>query len=371
MLAAPDSAVNFPKKDLSVKMSIWHIGKKIMPEQENYKFTKPVIILAAPRSGSTLLFELLSKAKDIWTIGDESHAVFESTARFNPASGLCNSNRLLASDADEISISLIRQRFYNLLRDRDGGACKKAWYKPRLLEKTPKNSLRIPFLNEVFPDAMYIFLYRNPRDNVSSIIDGWNAQRFITYPKLNGRDGSWSFLLPPGWENMNNKPLADIAYFQWEATTSIILNDLQTLIPENRWRAISYSNIVNNTEQVISDLCDFGGVEFDSVLQDVCRGELKMSRYTLSAPSPTKWHKHAAELDRVLAPAQRILDRLKRVASMPLDSDFDIDIPADLIEQNDDRIRSESNHSGYGKLGRNSPCPCGSALKYKQCHGKL
>ena len=23
------------------------------------------------------------------------------------------------------------------------------------------------------------------------------------------------------------------------------------------------------------------------------------------------------------------------------------------------------------KIGRNSPCPCGSTKKYKQCHGKL
>jgi preprotein translocase subunit SecA len=23
------------------------------------------------------------------------------------------------------------------------------------------------------------------------------------------------------------------------------------------------------------------------------------------------------------------------------------------------------------KVGRNEPCPCGSGLKYKQCHGKL
>ncbi|HVC38258.1 MAG TPA: SEC-C metal-binding domain-containing protein, partial [Gammaproteobacteria bacterium] len=23
------------------------------------------------------------------------------------------------------------------------------------------------------------------------------------------------------------------------------------------------------------------------------------------------------------------------------------------------------------KVGRNEPCPCGSGLKYKQCHGRL
>jgi preprotein translocase subunit SecA len=26
-------------------------------------------------------------------------------------------------------------------------------------------------------------------------------------------------------------------------------------------------------------------------------------------------------------------------------------------------------HSGQ-KVGRNDPCPCGSGLKYKKCHGK-
>jgi preprotein translocase subunit SecA len=27
--------------------------------------------------------------------------------------------------------------------------------------------------------------------------------------------------------------------------------------------------------------------------------------------------------------------------------------------------------STWGKVGRNSPCPCGSGKKYKQCHGRL
>jgi preprotein translocase subunit SecA len=24
----------------------------------------------------------------------------------------------------------------------------------------------------------------------------------------------------------------------------------------------------------------------------------------------------------------------------------------------------------HGKVGRNEPCPCGSGLKYKRCHGR-
>jgi preprotein translocase subunit SecA len=26
---------------------------------------------------------------------------------------------------------------------------------------------------------------------------------------------------------------------------------------------------------------------------------------------------------------------------------------------------------GWGKVGRNTPCPCGSGRKYKHCHGRL
>lgn len=341
--------------------------------QENYRFNKPVIILAAPRSGSTLLFELLSKSKNTWTIGDESHEIFESISQLNPQSGLCNSNRLEAVDASEKNIEIIRRRFYTQIRDRNGLKYSDALDKPRLLEKTPKNSLRVPFLNKIFPDAFYIYLYRNPRDNVSSIMDAWKSQRFVTYPALNGRNGSWSLLLPPDWEKMNNKPLEDIAYFQWEATNSIIMDDLQSLIPKERWRVISYSNIIDNTEDVIKELCDFSGLEFDDVLQKTCRSELKMSRYTLSVPSSNKWHANAAVLSRVLPSAKHVLNKLKKVASKPLEKDFDIHIPQSLCKQHNPTniIDGSISDLNIERVGRNSPCPCGSGLKYKVCHGKI
>lgn len=38
-----------------------------------------------------------------------------------------------------------------------------------------------------------------------------------------------------------------------------------------------------------------------------------------------------------------------------------------MLEQNIDRF--EGNEK-YGKVGRNDPCPCGSGLKYKRCHGR-
>ena len=31
----------------------------------------------------------------------------------------------------------------------------------------------------------------------------------------------------------------------------------------------------------------------------------------------------------------------------------------------------QNNPETWGRVGRNAPCPCGSGLKFKRCHGKL
>jgi len=339
----------------------------------DHKFIKPVIILAAPRSGSTLLFEILSKANNAWTIGDESHTAIESIPKFSPSSGLCNSNRLDEKDADKESLSLIRNYFYNQLRDRDGNRINDNHTQPKLLEKTPKNALRIPMLNKMFPDAYYIFLYRNPLQNISSIMDGWKSQRFVTYSRLKGRSTSWSYLLPPGWEKMHNKSLEEIACFQWKSANSTILKDLQSLIPTERWTTVSYTNVINNTEETIKNLCNFSGLEFDSALQEICKNKLQMSRYTLSAPSPTKWHKHAIELSKVIPPAKHVIKKIRQTIDNPLDADFDIEISEQLLMQlKEERLsKSLTENQKIESVGRNTPCPCGSGKKYKHCHGKM
>src|ERR1051325_11259376 len=89
-----------------------------------------------------------------------------------------------------------------------------------MLEKTPKNSLRIPFLKTMFPDALFIYLYRDPRATMSSMLDAWRSNKFATYPALPGWTGHpWSLLLVPGWRSLIDKPLAEIVAHQWTTAT--------------------------------------------------------------------------------------------------------------------------------------------------------
>ncbi|MCK4951639.1 MAG: sulfotransferase [Gammaproteobacteria bacterium] len=334
----------------------------------DYEFDRPVIILAAPRSGSTLLFETLTQSRDFWTIGGESHGVFEAIGKYDPDYGLCNSNRLDKSDVDQESISAIRQLFFSALRDRTGKIFGPGASKPRFLEKTPKNSLRVPFIDELFPDALYIYLYRNPRENVASIIEAWNSGRFVTYRNLSGLGRDWSLLLPPGWESMKGKEVYEIAAYQWEVANKTIINDLISYIPPGRRTTIGYADLVNNTELEIERLCRFCDVDFDSQLRAVCQGSLKMSQYTLSQPRTDKWHKYADKLKSVLPSLTDTVERIKEMSGSKNMQDFDLSIDGKLIMEAG-KIRIQSAGFGGRKIGRNEPCPCGSGKKYKRCHG--
>jgi hypothetical protein len=42
-------------------------------------------------------------------------------------------------------------------------------------------------------------------------MEAWRSGNWKTYNGLHGFDGPWSLLLPPGWQQMNGKPLEEIA----------------------------------------------------------------------------------------------------------------------------------------------------------------
>ena len=173
----------------------------------------PVFIVSAPRSGSTMLFELLARSPDVWTIGGESHLIIESLPKLDPIARGYDSNRLTEADADADTVRELQNTFYCMLRDREGRLVSNARGGARMLEKTPKNALRIPFLAAAFPGARFIYLYREPRGNISSILDAWRAQKFVTYPELPDwpRAEKWSLLLTEGWRALADRPLAEVA----------------------------------------------------------------------------------------------------------------------------------------------------------------
>ncbi|WP_129640943.1 sulfotransferase [Peristeroidobacter agariperforans] len=268
----------------------------------------PIFIVSAPRSGSTLLFETLAASSQLCTVGGEAHWLVEGIEGLRPGAPGIDSNRLSAEHATDAIAEDIRQEILSHLRDHTGQPLSEPGQR-RFLEKTPKNSLRIPFFNRIFPDARFVFLWRDPRENISSIMEAWRSGQWRTYPKLEGFDGPWSMLLPPGWRDMNGRPLAEIAAWQWERTNAQILDDLQPLGPE-RWAVVQYANLLRDPAGTIGKLCEFLHLPVDSALADRLSAPLPSSRYTLTAPAADKWRTNEAQIAPVLPSVQVTWDKL-------------------------------------------------------------
>ena len=328
--------------------------------------------MSAPRSGSTLLFETLSKVKDIWTIGDESHAVIEHIPKFSTVFRGFESNALSADDADDENAEILRQRFKSLLRNREQIPYEQASQKKiRFLEKTPKNSLRIQFLNKIFPDALFIYLVRDPKENISSIMDAWQSKCFRTYPNLPGFNGEWSLFLPPNWQQLKGKSLAEIATDQWQISNTSILKDLSNL-DRNRWKIINYQQLVDQPGKVLSDICNFIDLELDQQLIESYQHGLPLSQYTLTKPNKNKWHNKAHLVAPELKKISKLVDdlnvQLNSCGQEQLNCNIDKDI---ILTAQSSAIPPTQPEKFSAPVSRNSPCPCGSNKRYKQCHGQL
>ena len=130
----------------------------------------------------------------------------------------------------------------------------------RLLEKTPKNALRIPFLRSVFPDARFLYLWREPEESLASMIEGWQSGQFVTYADLPRWPGpKWSYLLVPGWRELAGRPLREIVAAQWRTTQEHLLRDMADIEPD-AIRALNLADFLAKPEATLRAICDFAGV---------------------------------------------------------------------------------------------------------------
>ncbi len=109
---------------------------------------RPIIILGAPRSGTTLLADLLDAHPDV--------AVMQEPRLVWRYGNDRRSDQLRPEHARPDVIDHIHATFAKLVRARGAS---------RLVEKTPANSVRPHFVDAVFPDARYVHITR----------DGWAA----------------------------------------------------------------------------------------------------------------------------------------------------------------------------------------------------
>jgi len=278
---------------------------------------KPVFIAGPARSGTSLLLSILSRAPGLWSPYRELHAPYEWDIGLHPNLEDGDSNRLEAEHATPARATQVRAALWGESYNteifgstyptdslsfhfvRRLSLVWKTIRRPpiRVVDKNPKHCFRVGFLKSIFPDARFVFLYRGPEANISSLIEGWKSGQYATYDvPRSGENFQWHFDLPPGWKDWMDRPLPERCAHQWKGYSQALLSAEERLRDEEYIRCY-YEDVVDRPLEVVESLFDFLEEELSATVRRHCESLPAVN--TVSEPRPDKWRKREDVIRRV------------------------------------------------------------------------
>lgn len=287
---------------------------------------RPIFVVGSPRSGTTLLQNLLGRDPSVFKLGRESRFLWHRIGG-QEVTGLFPDQRDIASEylseayRGERAWTPEEQRRWALrcasqgtpaqyldlphdmieaLRTDDVGPFAESvqtetapftlppldaiWATDtdgpvRIVDKDTGHCWRLPELANAFPDAQFVFVVREPQDAIRSLVAGWRHPTwFFTYrlaAPLNITGYSdfapwgkhwWNFNLFPGWEGLVDSPLEEVAAHQWGAAITPVADHGISLIEQGRAVVTTYEQIVSEPHRTLGTLAEFTGLNADAVI---------------------------------------------------------------------------------------------------------
>jgi hypothetical protein len=290
------------------------------------KFDRPIFIIAPPRSGSTFLFECLTHYVGLYYLKQEGDSVWWQIFPYEQMDD--PSDYVGGTGATPDAVQQIRKLIYGkAVRSRAARISRRTrlfrvlWHlltgrRIRYIDKTIANCFHLDFLERAFPDAQYVFLIRDPRANISSMIEGWPHIQLVGKPQLApilaALDQStvehWSYPAPPGWQEIVSRSLPEICAWSWQQHVEYALNFFQERPGDVTW--IRYEDLVENTWSTVNGLAQYLGLESkDSTQRAVL--EHPTSRTAISKPYQGKWREiHQQEILSILPMIRETASRI-------------------------------------------------------------
>ena len=204
----------------------------------------PVFLFSLPRSGSTLLQKVLMSHHDIASAAEPWIML--------PHLYACNEEGLLAEYSHKISFTAVNEFITGLEHQKEDyfnalGVFFSTLYENQcsqnetfFLDKTPRYYNIIPDIARVFPDAKFIFLFRNPINVMSSMMHTWsdgNLKRLYAFER-DLKQGPR--LMSEGYDLLRNKSYA-----------------------------VQYEDYVSNPEKYTKEICEYLEIEYDQTMLEV------------------------------------------------------------------------------------------------------
>jgi tetratricopeptide (TPR) repeat protein len=193
-----------------------------------------VFLLGFPRSGTTMLGQALAGHPEVETLDEKPTLTDAADVFIFPPDGL---GRLIT--AGQAELGPLREAYWR--RVREGGAAPDGKV---FIDKLPMNTLGLPLIRILFPDAKVIFLRRDPRDVVLSCL----RRQFVV-------DATTLELIRP-------------------ESVARLYDRVMRLMEVGRerlgltLREQSYETLVQNFDVEMGGLCGFLGLDFTSGMAD-------------------------------------------------------------------------------------------------------
>ncbi len=278
----------------------WDISRPKMPD--------PVFVIGCSRSGTTVTYETIAAAPQLLSFGYEIPSFWNSL--WGPHKNGWDSEAAGVEHAWPEHRDSVLRYFYQRL----------GW--GQVLDKTCINVMRLPYLYKLFPDATFIFIHRDGRDNISSMMDGWRHDGHFRLSQFlgespepvainNGEFLEWSFFLPPGWRDYNHASLEEVCAYQWLTANRMALEAKRT-IPQQQWIQLRYEDIFEQPVEMYRRVFERLGIPFSSELERRCAGLNKRpTSIVKGAPTRQKWKKHNPEaIERILEMIHPVMKEL-------------------------------------------------------------
>lgn len=223
----------------------------------NHGIDRPVFILGPHRSGTTLLYGILGRHEHVCYL-NRSNQRFPSAPRIarvitnlmrtdtNPAEAQRFWDYLWSGPDDTMhagDLTSQQKEFYISVIER----ILKQQGRTRFIAKYPRLSLRVGWIEALFPDAKFLHMSRDWRAVVSSTL-----QRKV---KRESRGGGWFGVRIPGWQDMQDLPHALVAGRQFRVATMAIEAAAQPR--PDRFYRVDYLDLCRDSERVVREVAGF------------------------------------------------------------------------------------------------------------------
>jgi len=198
---------------------------------------QPIFLISLPRSGSTLLQKILTLSSEIHSV-PEPWLMLPFAYMFKEGEMLTRYGHRTFQYAIEDFVQHLpngKSDFYQSLNSFALDLYRKTCPESNarfFIDKTPRYYLIIPFLAEVFPNAKFIFLFRNPLEVLASILTTWSDNRFYIHNNYIDLFGG-PFALAEGARRYCDRAIS-----------------------------VHYGDMVRNPETEIQKICNYIGIKY-------------------------------------------------------------------------------------------------------------